>query len=82
MKNKSKLAKNKGLYGYIFIAPLLFGLIVLFGIPLMQSIVFSFCKITIAECTILCYYTKLKRYVEVSLWIIVLSACVIPVLAD
>ena len=48
MKNKSKLAKNKGLYGYIFIAPLLFGLIVLFGIPIMQSIVFSFCKITIS----------------------------------
>lgn len=47
MKDKSKLAKNKGMYGFVFIAPLLFGLIVLFGIPLMQSVVFSFCKITI-----------------------------------
>ncbi len=44
-KKISSLRKKRGYYGYIFIAPLVFGLIFMFGIPMVQSFIFSFSKI-------------------------------------
>lgn len=61
-KAKSRLSRNKGLYGYLFIAPLLFGLIFLFGIPLMQSVIFSFCKITISAEGFMPQFSGLSNY--------------------
>ena len=36
------LQEKRGRYGYVFLAPLLFGLIFLFGIPIIRSLIFSF----------------------------------------
>ena len=51
MKNKSKtssLRSKRGNYGYVFIAPLLFGLVFMFGIPMVQSLIFSFNRIDLS----------------------------------
>lgn len=48
MKRRTRtLAAIKGKYAYIFLLPLLFGIIVLFGIPMLQSLWFSFSKVGI-----------------------------------
>lgn len=46
-KRKMSLEERKGLYGWIFIAPWLFGLIVLFAVPIIQSIRYSFSNLSL-----------------------------------
>lgn len=43
------LNEKKARYGYLFILPLLTGLIFMFGIPIIQSIIFAFSKIGISQ---------------------------------
>lgn len=48
MRKRTKtLASVKGKYAYIFLLPLMFGMVVLFGIPMLQSLWFSFSKVGI-----------------------------------
>lgn len=65
LKIKSRdtsLADKKGRYGYIFIAPLVFGLIFMFGIPIIQSLVFSFNKVALAANGYKQAYVGFKNY--------------------
>ena len=67
MKGKSKsltLKNKKASYGYIFIAPLLFGLIFMFGIPMIQSLVFSFNKIVLSADGYKQVYIGFKNYYD------------------
>ena len=43
------LTKKKARYGYLFIIPMLFGLVFLFGIPIIRSLQFAFSEVTISQ---------------------------------
>lgn len=46
-KGMMTLNKKKARWGYLFVLPLLFGLIFQFGIPAVRSLWFSFCEVTV-----------------------------------
>ena len=46
-KGMMTLNKKKARWGYLFVLPLLFGLIFQFGIPAVRSLWFAFCEVTV-----------------------------------
>lgn len=47
VKSKKPLvpAGRRQLYGYAFIAPWLIGLVAIFAVPLVKSVIFAFCEV-------------------------------------
>jgi len=67
---KNKLRKSRGIeelksrYGLMFILPWIIGLIIFFFIPIVQSIYYSFCSVSITSDGVICTWEGLKHYRE------------------
>lgn len=58
------LKQSRARYGYLFVLPLLFGLIFLFGIPMAQSVVFAFSKVGITQNGFETQWTGLSNFYD------------------
>lgn len=59
---KSKLARNQARKGYGFIGLWIFGIIFLFAVPVVQSIVYSFCDVSVEVGYIDLSFAGMKNY--------------------
>lgn len=68
---KTSLKRNRGIeelksrYGLMFILPWIIGLIVFFFIPIIQSIIYSFCSVVITSDGVKTTWVGLENYTEI-----------------
>ncbi len=68
---KSKLKKARGIeelksrYGFFFVLPWIIGLIIFFFIPIIQSIIYSFCSVVVTSNGVNTTWVGLKNYNEI-----------------
>jgi len=61
-KGKATLEERKGYWGWLFIAPWLFGFIMLFAIPLVQSLIYSLSELSLSPTGISLDFLGLHNY--------------------
>lgn len=61
-QSKLSLKGRKRMWGFVFISPWIFGFIVFFLIPLIQSITFSFSKVTISNNGVITKFTGFTNW--------------------
>lgn len=68
---KTKLKRNRGIeelksrYGLMFILPWIIGLIMFFFVPIIQSIIYSFCSVVITSDGVKTTWVGLENYIEI-----------------
>lgn len=68
---KTKLKRNRGIeelksrYGLMFILPWIIGLIMFFFVPIIQSIIYSFCSVVITSDGVKTTWVGLENYTEI-----------------
>ncbi|MBQ6885722.1 MAG: sugar ABC transporter permease [Clostridia bacterium] len=69
--SKSKLKKARGIeelksrYGFFFVLPWIIGLIMFFFIPIIQSIIYSFCSVVVTSDGVKTTWVGLENYKEI-----------------
>ena len=61
-KSHSKLLKRQANTGYLFLIPLIYGLIWFFIIPVITSLLFSFCNVDLGDSGYVLTWNNLRSY--------------------
>src|SRR5690625_750671 len=62
-KNMS-LQERKGLWGWVFIAPWIIGFTILFAVPLVQSLIYSFSELSLSTTGMQLEFLGISNYVD------------------